>query len=509
MVTAEIRSTTNIVGSRGASHSRLLSIAWAFGALIAGCLFGCSAPGIDAWYLAWIGLAPLFWACLRDPKPVRCAALGTFFGFGYNLVYLQWYLQIRPSQWTGIFSANPAASGVCAWLGMSLLQGAFVGVYCLLLALLPWRRFPLFAVAPLMWVVLIEKLANHPALLGVPWSMLEYSQYQQPAILQIASIIGGSGIACAIVLCNLLLASVMLPRLRNWNASLLAILLLMALPAYGEWRIKEAAAAQPKQKLVTVAALQGNLSPDVHDVSRVSSIKRFITLSANSSAEICVWPEWSLPIDWTGQQDSLAMFAEQAKSVKQVWVLGTFDTAGGAGKYNAVGAIDSDGTIVAEPYRKRFLVPFGEYVPKWIYCSPLMLLLDPRRSNGEGELAGGKSMTLRTSKADLAPLVCFENCLPSLTAEAVRNGSDLLVDCSNTRWFNYSNVLGKQLIAFSVMRAVENHRSFVFCTVLGPSAIIDSNGRIIKQARVDQPIALEATVPLETDITPFTRFCAF
>jgi apolipoprotein N-acyltransferase len=526
MVTAEIASISErakATAPRKASPAKSVFIQpeWLVGALIVGCVVGWSAPGMEQWYLAWFGLAPLFWACLSTKSPMRSAVLGTIFGFGFNLVYLQWYLQVRDTAWMAVFSLNPQASCLFAWVTMALLQGLFIGAFCWVLRALPFcasflpqrGRLPLFTVAPLLWVGLIEKLANHPGLLGVPWSMLEYTQYHQPIIIQAASLIGGSGIACAIVLCNLLLASLAMPAALSIPAKPLKIanlvvgaLLLLAIPVYGDARLSEASTSTPT---VAVAALQANLAPEVHKVSTVSTIERYLSLSLSSRAEICIFPEWSVPINWTTQQDFVTFFAGQAKINKQIWLLGAFDTAGGANKYNAVGAIDSDGTVYKEAYHKKYLVPFGEYVPGWIYNTPLMSVFDPKHQTRNVITSGDRSLVLRTSKAKIAPMICFENCLPALSATSVRDGADLLVDCSNTTWFKYSNVLGKQLVAFSVMRAVENHRSFVFCTVLGPSAVIDPNGRIVQQAHIDQPIALEAKVPLETDITLFNRMCRF
>lgn len=62
------------------------------------------------------------------------------------------------------------------------------------------------------------------------------------------------------------------------------------------------------------------------------------------------------------------------------------------------------------------------------------------------------------------------------------------------------------MIAFCVMRSVENHRSFVFSTTLGPSAIIDSTGRILRQAPREESAAITAEVPIESDTTLFTQF---
>lgn len=528
-----IDKTPDVSESTRPSLVRPLSADWLVGALIGGCMLGWSAPGMDLAWIAWIGLAPLFVACSMQAGARQAAVLGTVFGAAFNLVYLQWYLQVRASAWTAIFSLAPSVSAVGVWLAMSLWQGLFIGVVCYLLHRMPlcagflperWEqgkwRLPLYVVAPVVWVVVVEKICNFPGFLGVPWSMLQYTQYKQPIVLQVAALVGGSGLACLIVLCNLVIASAIATAVggsriafSSRRAAMLniaaAVALLLGVLLFGDLRLTETRALSAPT--VSVAALQSNLIAPVHAVATTKSIQRGLELAIKTPADVCVWPEWTVPIDWTRQKDFVQFFAHEALMNKQVWVLGTFDSGGtgGRGTYNSVGVVRADGTAIEQAYHKQYLVPFGEYVPDWLYYSPLLSLFDPWHQAQHGMIAGSGCSVLDSGKAKLGPLICFENCLPLLAASSVRSGAQLLVDCSNTTWFNYSNVLGKQLIAFSVLRAVENHRSFVFSTVLGPSAIIDPNGRILQQANIDQSIALESKVPLESDLTPFARFCAF
>src|SRR5262249_18407826 len=62
--------------------------------------------------------------------------------------------------------------------------------------------------APLAWIFIVNKLGNAHCLLGVPWSMLEYSQYKNIEFIQIADIIGGIGIAYLLVMVNTLIARI-------------------------------------------------------------------------------------------------------------------------------------------------------------------------------------------------------------------------------------------------------------------------------------------------------------
>jgi apolipoprotein N-acyltransferase len=70
-------------------------------------------------------------------------------------------------------------------------------------------------------------------------------------------------------------------------------------------------------------------------------------------------------------------------------------------------------------------------------------------------------------------------------------------------------MIGQQMIAFSVFRAVENGRYFVFAANTGPSAIIDSAGRIKELSGQEKDLVLVGKVSLSSELTPFTHWFVF
>jgi apolipoprotein N-acyltransferase len=70
-------------------------------------------------------------------------------------------------------------------------------------------------------------------------------------------------------------------------------------------------------------------------------------------------------------------------------------------------------------------------------------------------------------------------------------------------------MIGEQMIAFSVFRAIENGRYFVFGANTGPSAIIDQNGRLKELSGQEKDLVLIGKVALSSDLTPFTHWFAF
>ena len=127
---------------------------------------------------------------------------------------------------------------------------------------------------------------------------------------------------------------------------------------------------------------------------------------------------------------------------------------------------------------------------------------------GGGYSSGESPAILDFGWGKVAPLICFESLSPELVASSVRAGGQLIVNISDLSWFHQSFV-GRQMIAFSVFRAIENGRYFIFAANTGPSAIIDPGGRIDELSGQDQDLLLVGKVSLCTCATPFTRWFMF
>lgn len=503
---------------------------------ICGAVLGLSAPGIGQWYLVWFCMVPLIYFTVTARTPWLAGVRGFCFGFAYNLVYLCWYLSFRAVYGAGTLAGFPVLLAIGFWMMMCAIQGLAISLFpCAVKAIpltggwLPVKRdnrwlYPSFLVVPFFWVV-IERMTSTPAMFGaewsfaLPWAFLEYSQYKQQAIIQIASVIGGIGISACIMLANLAILGALGFGRRELEAvsyrsrpslvanSLIAAALLLMVPIFGYRRLA-AEDRVPKEK-ITVAAIQSAVTLDIDKVPEPVIVKKHQALCRQCpQGAICVWPEWSVPLDFTGHAKELRRGAATANALLQSWVVGLFDSEGVPGRtFNSVCAFD-DGKVLPEVYHKVYLVPFGERIPSWIKESILNLAFFGSGRTFTESTAGDGPVLLRLKKVAITPIICFENSMPGLVSRGIRDGGELIVDCSYTGWFHESN-LSDQMIAFCVMRAAENHRAFVFSTTYGPSIIVDQAGRILREAPRKKEAVITADVNVEHDITPFTRFCLF
>jgi apolipoprotein N-acyltransferase len=105
----------------------------------------------------------------------------------------------------------------------------------------------------------------------------------------------------------------------------------------------------------------------------------------------------------------------------------------------------------------------------------------------------------------IGPLICYEDILPELGRQAVRQGAQLLVNLTNDAWFGRTRApyLHRTLAAF---RAVENRVYLVRVTNTGLTSIIDALGREQTALPIYQRDTLvHAIQPLQLS-TLYTRF---
>jgi apolipoprotein N-acyltransferase len=140
------------------------------------------------------------------------------------------------------------------------------------------------------------------------------------------------------------------------------------------------------------------------------------------------------------------------------------------------------GTNTVQVYRKKHLVPFGEYLPfdktftvlqRW---APIGFSCSPGREMTVFELGAGEAGA-RGEPMRFSVLICFEDVFPYLAREAVQAGARFLVNQTNDAWFDGSHA-HVQHMSHCVFRCVENRVPAVRCANSGVSCFIDTIGYI-------------------------------
>ena len=125
---------------------------------------------------------------------------------------------------------------------------------------------------------------------------------------------------------------------------------------------------------------------------------------------------------------------------------------------------------------------------------------------GGGFAPGKEALCYKFDLGKVAPLICFECISPEHAAASARNGGEVFVNISDLAWFHKSDC-GRQMVAFSVLRAIENRRYFIFGANTGPAAIIDATGKITQYIPQSGAVLVQGKFGLNGQHTFFMDAC--
>jgi apolipoprotein N-acyltransferase len=362
-----------------------------------------------------------------------------------------------------------AAGGVPARL-VVLLTGAALWV------LLEWLRTVLFT--------------------GFPWLLLSVSQWQQPLLLQITSITGGSGLSFVLVAFNLGLAfylfTLWTKRKGRWYQRIspefyVALLLLFASIGYGLH--SSGAGSRGRIDGPRIAFVQPNAGAvEKWDPSMVREnldvLADLTTYAQYLGAELVLWPESPTPMAVKGNASMQGWVESLSSQTGLPLLIGNIAREEGtdgepASWYNAVFTVDPETGVDTETYyAKRHLVPFGEYVPLARMLPFLRKVVPVPGDFFPGESA--RPLRFPEEGADfgkIGVLICYEDIFPALARRNVRAGADWHYVATNNVWYG-EGAAARQHAAHSVLRAVETRRPVVRCGNAGWSGWIDEFGHV-------------------------------
>jgi apolipoprotein N-acyltransferase len=167
--------------------------------------------------------------------------------------------------------------------------------------------------------------------------------------------------------------------------------------------------------------------------------------------------------------------------------------------YNAVFHYDPASGRTPELYRKRHLVPFGEFVPWRSQLSFIRALqavpIDFERGPGPTEfsVAGHR----------LGALICFESAFGPLARQYARGDVDALMVLTNNHSYRRS-ANSAQHLAMGQFRAAETGRPLFQAAISGISALVDHTGRVRAQTDLFEPVVLEGELTTYRGRTPYT-----
>jgi apolipoprotein N-acyltransferase len=494
-------------------------------ALLSAGLLICSLPASDIGWLAWFGLVPLLIAC-DGIAPKHAAAIGFVSGFVLAFGIYNWLFQL------------PAFG-----LRHAFVLAAYVAVYpalfCATLAVFNRWRAPLIFSAPTLWVA-VEYLRANAGFLALPWGTLAQAQHKNLAILQFASIAGEPGVTFLVALGNAAIAEIILNVLSRSSAAPLwrregqrgifgtvdrqtiaavwrRVFIVTAIIALAHgWGAYVLYGDRP-ETIIRVSAIQPNIQIAERESKQGTalSFKRLEQLTqsaAGSKPGLIVWPESAVAGNLLSNQGMVATLEDLTRAIGVPIIVGTAEAqkfSTGERRvtirsqlFNAAYLLQPEAPL-SQPYRKRVLLPFGEYLP-YKEIIPWPEWLAPRVA----EMTASENAHLfqLPNGVRVGALICWENLFAPLARESVASGAQVLVQLTNDIWFGKTAEPFQHNLA-SVLRAVENRVPVVIASNAGPSQIIDAYGRIVAAApSVFAPEIVQADIAVAARETVFRRF---
>jgi apolipoprotein N-acyltransferase len=152
-------------------------------------------------------------------------------------------------------------------------------------------------------------------------------------------------------------------------------------------------------------------------------------------------------------------------------------------------------------YHKRFLMPFGEYVP----LKDSVPYMDELFGQWDPITPGNAVNVLRVGKARIGSLLCYEDMVASAASTLVSGDANLLCSLADGSSFSNPHTL-RQHRLLSHARAIENRRYFVRCASTGESCIIAPTGVIEQRLPMQTDCVMVGKVALLEQRTLYGRF---
>lgn len=386
------------------------------------------------WPSAFIGLGGWYYLLLAANLRSR---LCISYLYGLSLL-------LTVQHWTGIYVGNTP------WIALCVIQSIFFIIPAYFVS--KKQRFNQFSFAASY--VLVELLLRTVPFTGFGWSRISFTQVDSP----LASLYPLGGVA----LVAFMSAAISATRTLITGFVLIVIILLSSL------------LTTPITDLgkVRIALVQGgvsNLGLDFNSTPQEVFKRHLLQTTKSIKADevgLIVWPENAVDIDVNTIPGIADQITNLSKSLKTPILIGGV-TKALTGPQNQSILFNPDKQQV---YTKRYLTPFGEYLP--------IRNLSTKFSKYADEItdftAGKNDLVFKVNSLDFQTQICYEIINDSFRDQVI---SDFLIVQTNNATFGDTAQLDQELNIAKV-RALETGREVAYVSTTGVTSFIDSEGKV-------------------------------
>jgi len=443
---------------------------------LSGLLLSAAYKPIGLWFAAPLAIALLIYTINKNGRYFASFAI---FAFAFNAAGLIW---------------SNKYVGVTPWIALVLLQTIFylplgflkrIGEY--------WYFF-----LPVAFLALEELRARFP-FGGFGWLRIGFSQVDAP-YARLASVGGVSLLSLATLLLGV--AAFELAK-RGSGITLPAIAI--ALTLSGIFILPNNSPRQTFQ----VLAVQGSvpkLGLDFNERATEVFYRHLIAtnkaLTKGKKPNLIIWPENSVDVDPFNTPKIGTAITSLVDKAEIPLIIGAVLRTNG--QLQNASILWEPKTGATTRYLKRHLTPFGEVMP----LRSALTFFSDLPNQIEDFSPGNRAVIHQIGQAKIAPIICFE-LIDDRLIQSSAGQSNLFVVQTNSATFANTGESAQQL-AITRIRSIEHARYAVSVSTVGISAIIDTNGKVLKStkeniaASINSAVALNATRTLYDRVGEFT-----
>lgn len=482
---------------------------WVY-ALAAGFLVAAALPPKLFSGLEWVALVPFFGLLLL---PMRRGRDLFFFGWLAGVaafgLYLSWFFDAVPLIWIGIpgYGAGLALAAMglsLPVLYLALFWGAFLAFVEKLSKNIAQKVLWIVFLWPVFEYLRVLSYSFHPFAQGeghifgdhfgallMGYALAEYDSWRQ-----LAGILGPYGISIAVVIPNALifgLIAVFLQKPRDFtyhHAGAALLLLVVFVSLFFATKLVGRDGRENTRTLL-IAILQLNDRPEywVADPKKQREFLRdrvaaLFKEAQKNSPDIIVTPEGAPTIFSERSGSSLLSLEKISQKLNGGYQL-VVDADGfvaGVSRRDRNSTILLDNYGVRGVYEKRFLMPWGEYLPySFIWGARLAgasVWLDNQLSL-RSYTPGSQTGVFDTPLGKVGLLTCSEILSPKLIRDGIRAGTDIFILSSSDRILRGSERLAAQNLAMGQIHAATARAPLIYASNAGKSFALDAHGRIL------------------------------
>ena len=448
---------------------------FALQALLSGLLLSAAFKPIGLWFAAPLAFALLIYTINKSGKYLLSFAI---FAFTFNAAALIW---------------SNKYVGITPWIALVLLQTIFFQPLALLKRLGEYWYF----FFPVAFLALEEIRARFP-FGGFGWLRIGFSQVDAPYV-RLASVGGVSLLSLAT-----LLLGVAAFQLAKRGSGLTLPGIAIALTLIGIFVFPNNSPRQTFQ----VLAVQGSVPKLGLDFNERATevFYRHLTatekaLSGGKKPDLILWPENSVDVDPFNNPKIGSAITSLVDNSEVPLIIGAVLRTDG--QLQNASVLWEPKTGATTRYIKRHLTPFGEVMP----LRSALTFFSDLPNQVEDFTPGNTAVIHQVGQANISPIICFE-LIDDRLIQSSADTSNLFVVQTNSATFANTAQSAQQL-AITRIRSIEHARYAVSVSTIGISAIVDTNGIVLKSTKENIADSINSAVALNATKTIYDRVGEF